>query len=95
MHRKISFLIKTLIIILLLTSNNLATELTIIPLKKPILDKIIKAEKLTKGIIKPKSKPKKDEFKENKKKIEVVKKVEKKINFLLPKSKPLIVKKKK
>ena len=95
MLRKISFLIKTLIIILLLTSNNLATELTIIPLKKPILDKIIKAEKLTKGIIKPKSKPKKDEFKENKKKIKVVKKVEKKINFLLPKSKPLMVKKKK
>ena len=95
MLRKISFLIKTLIIILLLTSNNLATELTIIPLKKPILDKIIKAEKLTKGIIKPKSKPKKDEFKENKKKIKVVKKVEKKINFLLPKSKPLIVKKEK
>ena len=93
MLRKISFLIKTLIIILLLTSNILATELTIIPLKKPILDKITKAEKITKGIIKPKSKPKKDEFKENKKKIKVVKKVEKKINFLLPKSKPLIVKK--
>ena len=95
MLRKISFLIKTLIIILLLTSNILAKELTIIPLKKPILDKIIKAEKLTKGIIKPKSKPKKDEFKQNKKKIKVVKKVEKKISFLLPKSKPLIVKKEK
>ncbi len=95
MLRKISFLIKTLIIILLLTSNILATELTIIPLKKPILDKITKAEKITKGIIKPKSKPKKDEFKENKKKIKIVKEVEKKINFLLPKSKPLIVKKKK
>ena len=93
MLRKISFLIKTLIIILLLTSNILATELTIIPLKKPILDKITKAEKITKGIIKPKSKPKKDEFKENKKKIKIVKEVEKKINFLLPKSKPLIVKK--
>ena len=36
-------------------SNSL--ELTIVPLKKPILDKITKQNKLTQGIIRPKSKP--------------------------------------
>jgi len=94
MPKKIYFLIKTLIIFLLLTPNNFAVELTIIPLKKPILDKTLIDEKLTEGILKPKAKPKKDKFQKKQEEIEVVKKEDKKIKFLHPKSKPLIVKKK-
>ena len=37
--------------------NSNAIELSIIPLKKPILDKITKQSKLDQGIIRPKSKP--------------------------------------
>ena len=54
MPKKISFLIKTIIIFLALTVNNLAIELTIIPLKKPILDKTLINQKITKGIYKTK-----------------------------------------
>jgi soluble lytic murein transglycosylase len=93
MSIKISFLIKILIIVLLLSSNIFAIKLTIIPLKKPILDKFLTNEKITKGILKPKSKPKNYKLEEKLKKKEVVKKKEKKIKFLLPKSKPLTVKK--
>jgi soluble lytic murein transglycosylase len=90
------FFIKVLWIVLLLTTSNLAAELSIIPLKKPVLDQALKLEKLTKSIIKPKVKPKKDPFEKKEKKIEVVKKKTKDNNiFLLPKNKPLIVKKKK
>ena len=38
-------------------SNLYANALTIIPLKKPILDKITEQEKITQGVIRPKSKP--------------------------------------
>jgi len=57
--------------------SSYAVELSIIPLKKPILDKITKQNKITQGIIRPKSKP--------------IKKVEKqKISneIIEPKSKP-------
>ena len=37
--------------------NSNSIELSIIPLKKPILDKITKQNKITQGIIRPKSKP--------------------------------------
>ena len=71
-----------------------SSELSIIPLKKPILDKQTKEQKISQGIIKPESKPikkaKEVPAKEVEKKVE--KKVEK-VNFLIPKSKPLIVKK--
>ena len=93
MPKQISFLIKILIIFLVHTSNNFAVELTIIPLKKPILDKAVTDQKITKGILKPKSKPKKDNSEEKTEKIIVVNKKDKKIKFLLPKSKPLMVKK--
>ncbi len=105
--------------------NIYAQELTIIPLKKPILDKITEQKKLTQGILRPKSKPKvkieekklskeiiqpkskpseKDKDKEaqniaktkketKEKVIEVVEKKKTKIDFLIPKSKPLVVKK--
>ena len=93
MPKNLFFLIKTLIIVLLISPNVLAIELPIIPLKKPILNKAQTNEKLTKGILKPKSKPKDDKFEEKQEKKEIVKKEKTKINFLLPKTKPLLVKK--
>ena len=74
---------------MIIIGNLYATEISIIPLKKPFLDKETQIEKISQGILKPKSKPSK--------KIAtiVVKKSVKKINFLIPKSKPLIVKKSK
>ena len=39
-------------------TNIYAQELTIIPLKKPILDKITEQKKITQGILRPKPKPK-------------------------------------
>ena len=70
--------------------NLYAAEISIIPLKKPILSKESQSQKISQGILKPKSKPSKKI-----KKIEtiIVKKEVKKINFLIPKSKPLVVKK--
>ena len=89
MPRKIFFFIKSTLLSLIIIGNLYATEISIIPLKKPFLDKETQNEKISQGILKPKSKPSK--------KIEtiVVKKSVKKINFLIPKSKPLIVKKSK
>jgi len=110
MHRNISFYIKLLLLTLLFIGNSNSIELSIIPLKKPILDKITKQNKLTQGIIKPKPKPIKKVAKQKlftevikpkskpSKQIKksVTKKVEKKIkkNYLIiPKKKPLTVKK--
>jgi soluble lytic murein transglycosylase len=110
MHRNISFYIKLLLLTLLFVDSSNAIELSIIPLKKPILDKITKQTKLAQGIIRPKSKPiKKIEKQKSSKEIvkpeskpskhtkqiinKVVEKKVKKINFLIPKSKPLTVKK--
>jgi soluble lytic murein transglycosylase len=67
MLRNIYFFLKPLTLILFFVSNLYAEELTIIPLIKPILDKITKQQKLTQGIIKPKAKP----FKEIKNLIKV------------------------
>ena len=110
MLRNISFYIKLLLLTLLFVENTNAIELSIIPLKKPILDKITKQKKITQGITRPKPKPiKKVEKKELTQKIikpeskpseqteavitKIIKKKVKKIVLLLPKSKPLIVKK--
>ena len=57
MPRTIFYSLKLLALILLFMSNLYANELTIIPLKKPILDKITEQEKITQGVIRPKSKP--------------------------------------
>ena len=93
--------------------NLYAVEISIIPLKKPILDKItkqkkviqgiirpepkpiqkIEAEQITKSVVKPPNKPVKES---EKIKIKVVEKIienKSKNNFLIPKSKPLLVKK--
>jgi len=104
------FYIKLLLLILLFIGKSNAAELSIIPLKKPILDEITKQSKLTQGIIRPKSKPikkiekqklSKETVKPESKplkltketKAKVVEKKVKKIGLLLPKSKPLTVKK--
>ena len=70
--------------------NVLSAETSIIPLKKPFLDKEAKSTKLSQGVLKPKSKPSK---KIKKTETTTVKNDIKKINFLIPKSKPLLVKK--
>ena len=57
MLRTIFYSSKLVALILLLMSNLYANALTIIPLKKPILDKITEQEKITQGVIRPKSKP--------------------------------------
>ena len=89
MPRKIIFFIRSLLLSLVIIGNIFAAEISIIPLKKPILDEEVKRQKISQGILKPKPKPsqKKEEVK-----IVTVKKNKKKINFLIPKSKPLIVK---
>ena len=91
MPRKI-FFIKSFLLSLIIMGNLFAAEITIIPLKKPVLGEAAQRTKITQGILKPKSKPSK---KIEETKITIVKKVSKKINFLIPKSKPLVVKKSK
>ncbi len=120
MTKKISFFFNIIVLFLVLGGPIYSEELTIIPLKKPILDTIDKQRKITQNIIRPKKKPilKKEISKESKiekttikpkekPKKEVVKKPDKKIvkedlktkkkdsdsGIVLPKIKPLIVKK--
>jgi len=93
MLKKISFLIKILILFLLVVPNNFAAELRIIPLKKPILNIALNEENISKGIIKPKSKPKKDKIEPKEEKNKYVVTKSEKIKLLLPKNKPLVVKK--
>ena len=85
-----------------------ALELKIIPLKKPILSDEVIEKKITQNIIKPKQKPKKkiitgdEEIKPQKKpkkkvieekKIVKIKKEKNKLGLILPKEKPIVVKK--
>ena len=101
MHKIIFLFLKSLTLVLLFITNLYTEELTIIPIKKPVLDKVTEQQKITQGIIRPKIKPIKkiDEIKtEVVKEIEVtqdkVVKKEKVVTvFLTPKSKPLLVKK--
>ena len=81
MCKKIQFLSKIILIVLFLGTNVYTSELSIIPLKKPILDKAIKDQKLTKNIITPLSKPKNIEKEANKEKTKIKKKINKKIFF--------------
>jgi len=89
MPRKIFFFIKSLLLSSIIIGNVFAVEISIIPLKKPILNEEAQNAKISQGIIKPKSKPSK---KIEETKTITVKKDKKKINFLIPKSKPLVVK---
>ncbi|MDC0328773.1 lytic transglycosylase domain-containing protein [Candidatus Pelagibacter sp.] len=89
MLRKIFFFTKSFLLSSAIIGNLIASEISIIPLKKPILDEGAQSTKISQGILKPKSKPSKI-IKEVE--ITIIKKDVKKINFLIPKSKPLIVK---
>ena len=53
MHRNIIFFIKTLLLSIIIIDNEC---LSIIPLKKPILDKKTQNEKIPQSILKPKIK---------------------------------------
>ena len=90
MPRKIFFFIKSLLLSSIVIGNLYAAEISIIPLKKPIFDNEASSEMVSQGIFKPKSKPSKKINKIVKKN---VKKNVKKINFLFPKSKPIVIKK--
>ena len=126
MTRNIIFFIKYLTLFLFFSTILIAEELTIIPLKKPILDIITAQQKLTQGIIRPKSKPiekvedlqslkkvtkpkskpskeTKQQSKNTKSDKNIAEKItikkqsnrdKTKTSFLIPKSKPLVVKKK-
>jgi len=125
MSKNISLFVKLIILISLIITKSYGEELTIIPLKKPVLDKITEQQKITQGIIRPKSKPIKKledqkltqnsikpkskpikNIEEDKSKVvdgvikeieiipkKIVEKEEPKISFLIPKNKPLVVKK--
>ena len=90
MHKKIFFFIKSLLLSSIIIGNLYASGISIIPLKKPTLSKESQSQKISQGILKPKPKPSK---KVEKIETTIVKKEVKKINFLIPKSKPLVVKK--
>ena len=90
MPRKIIFFIKSLLLSLIIIGNIFAAEISIIPLKKPILDEEVKKQKISQGILKPKPKPSQKKRRSQNRNSQ---KNKKKINFLIPKSKPLIVKK--
>ena len=87
MPKKIFFFTKSLLLSSIIIGNLFAAEISIIPSKKPILDKEAENTKISQGILKPKPKP------SIKNETIIVKQDLKKINFLIPKSKPLIVKK--
>ena len=57
MPRKIIFFIKSLLLSLVIIGNVFAAEISIIPVKKPILNEEVKREKISQGILKPKPKP--------------------------------------
>ena len=109
MSTKISFFLNIIIVFLLSCVLSQASELKIIPLKKPILSYEVIKKKITQNIIKPKKKPKKkiitknEEIKPKKKpkkkiiKDEKIVKIEEektKLVLIIPKEKPLVVSKK-
>ena len=87
MLRKIFFFLYLLLLSLIIIGNVFAAEISIIPLKKPTLSKGSQSQKISQGILKPKSKPSK---KVEKIETTIIKKEVKKINFLIPKNKPLV-----
>ena len=78
MLRIIFFFTKLLFIFFIFLGNWYALELSIIPIKKPILDKKIENQNLSQEILKPKPKPK---IKIEKEKIKITKKKIKKLIF--------------
>ena len=108
MSTKISFFLNIIIVFLLSCTFSQASELKIVPLKKPILSDEVIEKKITQNIIKPQKKPKKKVVKDKKikpqkkpkkkvvkdKKIAKVEEEKNKLDIILPKNKPLMVKKK-
>ena len=90
MPRKIFFFIKSLLLSSIIIGNLYAAEISIIPLKKPTLSKESLSQKVSHGNLKPKSKP---STKVEKIETIIIKKEVKKITLLIPKNKPLVVKK--
>ena len=86
MVKKITLLVKILVLVLSFVTPSQGIELKIIPLKKPILDENAKKERNIKNIIKPKNKPLKTLKKET-----ITKKID---GQIIPLKKPLKIKKK-
>ena len=81
-----------MIISFLLNSNNLSAETSVlIPLKKPTLTNQELANKLSKNILKPIKKPKKNKIIQIKEKKIIEIKKEKKLTFKIPKKKPSVI----
>jgi soluble lytic murein transglycosylase len=109
MLKKITILIKIIVIIFIPLNIVNSLEIRIIPLKKPLLSKELKDSKISKNIIKPLKKPViiteqdksnillKPTIKPKKTEVKIEEKVDvvniKKKKILLPLSKPLVVKK--
>ena len=85
MSTKISFFLNIIIVFLLSCTFSQASELKIVPLKKPILSDEVIEKKITQNIIKPKQKPKKKIITEDKE-IKPQKKPKKKV----PKDKKIV-----
>ena len=109
MSTKISFFLNFIIVFLLSCAFSQASELKIIPLKKPILSEEVIEKKITQNVIRPKQKPKRQIITEDKKikpqkkpkkkvvkdkKILKIKEEKTKLGIILPKEKPLVVSKK-
>ena len=109
MSTKISFSLNIIIVFFLSCTFSQASELKIIPLKKPILSDEVIEKKITQNIIKPKQKPKKQIITEDKeikpqkkpkkkvpkdKKIVKIEEEKTKVGIIFPKEKPLVVSKK-
>jgi soluble lytic murein transglycosylase len=109
MSTKISFFLNIIIVFLLSCAFLQAAELKIVPLKKPILSDELIEKKITQNIIIPEKKPKKQIVTKDKeiepqkkpkkkntkdKKIANVEEEKNKLGIILPKNKPLMVKKK-
>ena len=77
MPRNIFFFIKSLLLSSIIIGNLYAAEISIIPLKKPILSEESQSQKTSQSILKPKSKPSKKIKKTITKTVE--KKIKKKI----------------
>jgi len=90
MEKKIIFLIKITILIMSVSGVLYALDLNIVPLKKPILSKEDKEKKISKNILKPKTKPQKQLIITEK---EIT--LNKIDGIIIPLHKPLIIKKEK
>ena len=92
MSKKIALLSKLIILILLSTASN-AFDLKIVPPNKPILNKEVKESKILKNIIKPKEKPQKKVVttESTTDEVKIAEEITKSI--IIPKTKPLVVKK--